>query len=116
MLFGWAPSNTDYTLLAKGLKLAGRQDVLPPEPVAGSQPFWWWATLRQSLGATSTADEMSLCLGRVYGSLYPEDRRLLLRAHTADADVVMLVRVIRAYLARVQGLPAPGKIEASCFG
>ena len=114
MLFGWAPSNLDYTLLAKGLKLAGRQDVLPPEPVPGSQPYWWWATLRQSLGAT--ADEMSLCLSRVYGSLYPEDRRLLLRAHTADADVVMLVRVMRTYLARVQGLPAPGKIEASCSG
>lgn len=79
MLFGWASSDLDYTLLAKGLKLAGRQDVLPPEPVPGSQPFWWWATLRQSLGAT--ADEMSLCLSRVYGSLYPEDRRLLLQAH-----------------------------------
>ena len=113
MLLAWGPSNLDYALLNNGLKLAGHEDLVPPEPLKSTQPFSWWSSLRQSLRATT--QDMSLCLSRVYRGLYPQDRRLLLQAHNAGADVKMLMRIIQSYFARVQGLPMPGMIENYCF-
>jgi hypothetical protein len=54
---------------------------------------------------------MPLFLGHLYWSLFPEDRSFCQKAHQADVDVIMTIRVTRAYVARCVGLPLPGKID-----
>ncbi|KAH7209243.1 hypothetical protein DER44DRAFT_277612 [Fusarium oxysporum] len=54
---------------------------------------------------------LSLQLSKLYGTLFPEDRRLTLNAHDAGADVTMTIRLVKAYLLRAFGIPLPGKID-----
>jgi hypothetical protein len=54
---------------------------------------------------------MPLFLAHLYWSLFPEDRNFCLKAHQADVDVIMTIRVTRAYVTRSIGLPLPGKID-----
>jgi hypothetical protein len=54
---------------------------------------------------------MPLFLGHLYWSLFPEDRSFCQKAHQADVDVIMTIRVTRAYVARCVGLPLPEKID-----
>ena len=54
---------------------------------------------------------MPLFLAHLYWSLFPEDRSFCLKAHQADVDVIMTIRVTRAFVARSIGLPLPGKID-----
>lgn len=58
-----------------------------------------------------SATAMPLNLSCLHWALFPEDRELTLRAHQADADDIMTIRIIRAFFARCLGLPTPGKID-----
>ena len=63
--------------------------------------------LRDQLGLESRLD---LGLSNLFRALFPDETRLLLLAHDADADVKMTIRVIEVYFQRVQGLNLQGKI------
>jgi hypothetical protein len=54
---------------------------------------------------------MPLSLAHLYWSLFHVDRSFCLKAHQADVDVIMTIRVTLAYVARCLGLPLPGKIN-----
>lgn len=54
---------------------------------------------------------MSLRLSHLYWLVFPEDRRLTLRAHEADVDVIMATRLTLTYLWRALDIPLPGKIN-----
>jgi hypothetical protein len=53
---------------------------------------------------------VSLQLAKLYGTLFPEDRRLTLNAHDAGVDVTMTIRLVKAYLLRPFGMPLMGKL------
>jgi metal-dependent amidase/aminoacylase/carboxypeptidase family protein len=54
---------------------------------------------------------LSLQLSKLYRTLFPEDRRLTLNAHSAGVDVTMTIRLVKAYLLRAFSMPLPGKIH-----
>jgi hypothetical protein len=55
---------------------------------------------------------MNLRLSAIFWAVFPESRDLVARAHSADIDVLMTIRLIKAYFARCQGDPIPRKIES----
>jgi hypothetical protein len=55
---------------------------------------------------------MNLRLSAIFWAVFPESRDLVVRAHSADIDVLMTIRLMKAYFARCQGDPIPGKIES----
>lgn len=103
----WGRTWADYRCLRAGLLKAGREDLLPSEPRWEQRPLAWWATLREQLGLES---RLNLGLSSLFRALFPDETRLVLLAHDADADVKMTIRVIEAYFQRVQGLDLPGWI------
>jgi hypothetical protein len=52
----------------------------------------------------------------MYWLVFPEDRRLLSRAHDAGADVMMLYRLAIAYARRALHIPLPGKMDNDLSG
>jgi hypothetical protein len=86
-----------------------REDLLPPSLANVYQPLSWWRHLRKNLGLSSLST--SLRLSHLYWLVFPEDRRLTLRAHEADVDVIMAIRLTLTYLWRALDIPLPVKIN-----
>jgi hypothetical protein len=54
---------------------------------------------------------MPVSLSHLHWSPFPEDRNFCLKAHQADVDVIMAIRVALAYVTRCLGLPLLAKID-----
>ncbi|KAJ0147354.1 hypothetical protein HZ326_10016 [Fusarium oxysporum f. sp. albedinis] len=77
--------------------------------ISTDQPLGWYHTIRRQMKLDARV--LSLQLSKLYGTLFPEDRRLTLNAHDAGVDVTMTIRLVKAYLLRAFGMPLPGKID-----
>jgi hypothetical protein len=69
------------------------------------------AAVEESLGLSSAS--LSLRLSHLYWVVFPEDRRVTLRAHKAEVDVIMAIRLILTYLRRALNITLPGKIDGN---
>jgi hypothetical protein len=58
------------------------------------------------------AKAFPLALAKVYGIVFPEDRKLALVAHDAGVDVIMTYWLASAYLLLNLDMPIPGKIDS----
>ena len=105
----WSTSNCDYKSFLKGLKSVGKAHLLPsPSAFPLMSPLMWWRAARRALGLNN----LKLNLGNFYSILFPEDSELLSRQHWADADVLMLERLVGYTFNWAQGIPTRGKIES----
>lgn len=68
----------------------------------------WWDLARTELGLE---ESLSLNLGNVYESLFPEIPELYENRHRAGADVCMTIELIEFYFRKVRCQPQKGKIE-----
>ena len=55
---------------------------------------------------------MNLRLGAIFWAVFPESKDLVVRAHSADIDVLMTIRLMKAHFSRCQGDPIPEKTES----
>lgn len=105
----WARTQIDIRCLSYILKTAGAEDLLVPEWKFSDQPLGWYHTIRRQMKLDARV--LSLQLSKLYGTLFPEDRRLTLNAYDAGVDVTMTIRLVKAYLLRAFSMPLPGKID-----
>lgn len=106
----WGAHPVDVRCLNYILETAGAEDLFVPEWKYKDQPLGWYTTVRRQ--KKLDARTLSLQLSKLYGALFPEDRKLTLEAHDAGADVRMTIRLVKAYLLRALGMPLPGKIDS----
>ncbi|KAI0505128.1 hypothetical protein F5B22DRAFT_652043 [Xylaria bambusicola] len=59
-----------------------------------------------------TATTLPLNLDNLYGTVFPEDRKLTLEAHDTGVDVLMAYRLAIAYLRRALDMHLPGKSDS----
>lgn len=106
----WGSQDCDLDCLRYILKSAKAEHLLPPSLRFAAQPLAWWRRLRHQLGLTATT--LPLNLANLYSTVFPEDRKLVLEAHDAEADVLMAYRLAIAYLRRALDMHLPGKIDS----
>lgn len=105
----WGISSRDYYCLEVGLQKAKSADLLPPMPLGPERPLIWWATLRKQLQLD--AHGLDLSLGPIYRFIFPEDEKTYSRWHDAGYDVLMTIRLVEFYFAKVSGSAVEGKLE-----
>jgi hypothetical protein len=106
----WGSQDCDLDCLRYILKSAKAEHLLPPSFRCAAQPLAWWRRLRHQLGLT--ANTLPLNLANLYGTVFPEDRKLTLEAHDAGAGVSMAYRLAIAYLRLTLDMHLPGKIDS----
>jgi hypothetical protein len=96
------------------LETAGRLDLLPElqAPPYAYQPLALARELRKNIGLDGP--QLPLALSSIFETLdvASKETELLKRAHTADADVEMTVRVIHALARILLGIPLPDQLRA----
>ena len=92
------------------LKTTGAEDLLVLEWKFKDQLLGWYSTMRRQ--KKFDARTLSLRLGRLYGTFFPEDQKLTLEAHDAGADVTITIRLVKTYLLRAFSMPLPRKIDS----
>ena len=99
MLLDWSTGGHDYKGMHVGLESVGKAHLLPPMSRWESSPLSWWRIVRK----TYNCPNLSLSLGNIFSILFPDHLELLSRAHWADADVKMTVKVIQYLFSHLEG-------------
>ncbi len=103
----WSNNCIDYRGVYAGLTSIGYEHLLPPLPSLEFRPLPCFRKIKKALGL----DGLSLAQGNLFEILYPEDCKLLSRAHRAGPDVQMLRKILQYLFNTLDGIALPGNIE-----
>jgi hypothetical protein len=110
----WLSSYLDYRALKTGLESVDKIELLHLSPLNDPSqefsPLFWWRILRRMLNL-GTEPKSSLFLGNLFSVLCSEQTTLLARAHSADTDIEVLIKVMEFFINSWQGKPAKDRID-----
>jgi len=95
----WSRNGCDYRWLSAGLMGVTRVSLLPRQLAPMLSPLYWFQALA---GINPTLGKLKRGLSNTYLTLFPHDTQLASRAHWADADVDMLVRIIEFFFSLLE--------------